>query len=70
MILAINVCVTACAVHLLIGLARVGRFSFHSKNSAGCAWQVEQMNKDYEEKRISKTDLIQKKLAAVEKHLG
>lgn len=32
--------------------------------------QVDQLNKDYTEKKISKTDLIQKKLNAVETHLG
>ena len=32
--------------------------------------QVDQLNKDYAEKKISKTDLIQKKLNAVETHLG
>jgi len=32
--------------------------------------EVDQLNKDYTEKKISKTDLIQKKLNAVETHLG
>ena len=32
--------------------------------------QVEQLNKDYAEKRISKTDLIQRKLEATDKYLG
>jgi hypothetical protein len=32
--------------------------------------QVEQMNKDFQANKISKTELIQRKLACVDQHLG